>query len=258
MSAFVGFVFSQGGCVVAVLLAALWVAIRPQTKAARRSLVVVAVFYTMASVYAVGFLFTRPLVAGYRALTAAEVPGGSLALVVLGSGSYSIWDWSGNELSTTNVDASSRVLEAVRVYKLANPEWVISSGGKVHDDDVDEATGETMAGLLRQLGVPAGRIVVQTKSRNTHEEAGLDLEIIRRLKVERVILVTSDFHMRRSVGAFRAAGVEVTPAIARDPFPAREWQDWVVPGDEGLRRSSALAHEVLGIAYYALRGWYRF
>ena len=79
-----------------------------------------------------------------------------------------------------------------------------------------------------------------------------------KLNVEHLVLVTSDDHMRRSLGAFRAAGIRAIPAIVREPFPPRSWQEWVVPSDRGLWDASMLAHEILGIGYYAARGWYRF
>ena len=258
MTEFVQFLFSPGGLVISVLLATLWVAARPQSRLARRFLGFIVASYTLMSIYAVTFVLTRPLVLGYHPLTAADVPPGRTAVVVLGSGSYSIQDWSGNEYSTTDESAASRVLEAVRVYRLINPEWVIASGGKLHPDDVAQATGDAMRSLLVQLGVPPGRIVLQTTSRNTHEEAQLNLDILRGVKADHVVVVTSDVHMRRAVGTFRAEGVEVIPAIARDPFQARSWQDWVAPSDTGLWGASSLAHETLGIGYYAARGWYRF
>ena len=258
MNGLLYFVFSDGGLVVSVLVAALWVALRPQSKRARRFLMSVTFGYTIATMYPVSFAANRLLAAGYHALVPTDVPPGRTAVIVLGSGSYTIHDWSGNEYSGPDGFAASRALEAARVYKLVNPEWVISSGGKIRPDDVAQATGEATRNLLVQLGLPADRVLVQSKSRNTREEAQMDLEIVRGLKADHVVLVTSDFHMRRSIGAFRAQGVEAIPAITRDPFPARSWQDWVVPGDEGLWGSASVAHEVLGIGYYAARGWYRF
>ena len=93
---------------------------------------------------------------GLRPLTAADVPPGRTAIVVLGSGSYAIRDWDDNEYSTTDAIAASRVLEAVRVYKLVQPDWVISSGGKVRAEQFAPATGEAMGRLLRAVGC-AGR-----------------------------------------------------------------------------------------------------
>jgi len=115
-----------------------------------------------------------------------------------------------------------------------------------------------MSRLLQQLGVPAERVVTETASRNTREEAVVVASMLPNLKVEHLVIVTSDDHMRRSLGAFRAAGIRAIPAIARAPFPPRSWHEWVVPSDRGLGESSKVAHEILGIGYYAVRGWYRF
>jgi len=64
--------------------------------------------------------------------------------------------------------------------------------------------------------------------------------------------------MRRAIGTFRAAGVEVVPAIARDPLEARYWYNRWLPSDLGLLKAEANAHEFIGIVYYAIRGRYVF
>jgi uncharacterized SAM-binding protein YcdF (DUF218 family) len=258
MTDLVGFVFSVGGLVVFSLLAVLWFSARPHSKLARRVALIVMVFYALATVYATSFGLSRLLVAGFHPLVATDVPPGRTAIVVLGSGSYTMRDWSDNEYSTADAMAASRVLEAVRVYKLVKPDWVISSGGKRRPDDLARATGVAMSHLLLQLGVPADRVVTETSSRNTHDESVAVAAMLPKLNVEHLVLVTSEVHMRRAIGTFRAAGVRAIPAIVREPFPPRSWQDWVVPREEGLWGTSMLAHEILGIGYYAVRGWYRF
>jgi uncharacterized SAM-binding protein YcdF (DUF218 family) len=70
------------------------------------------------------------------------------------------------------------------------------------------------------------------------------------------VLVTSDVHMRRSVGAFRAAGLSVIPAPARSPRRPTPWRLDVLPSQAGLDEADSVGHELLGLAYYRLRGWY--
>jgi uncharacterized SAM-binding protein YcdF (DUF218 family) len=258
MSDLVRFVFSAGGIAVFALAGVSWVCCRPRSKSARRFAVSGAVFYTLATIYATSFLASRLLVAGFQPLAADDVPPGRVALVILGSGSYTIHDWDGGEYSTTDAVAASRVLEAVRIYRLLKPELVISSGGKGGPDDPAVAPGIAMRDLLLQLGVPADRIVAETRPRNTYEEAVAAAESVARSRVEHVVIVTSDFHMRRSLGTFRSAGIRGIPAIVKDPFPPEGWRDWLLPSQDGLWRSDIIAHEILGLAYYAVRGWYRF
>jgi uncharacterized SAM-binding protein YcdF (DUF218 family) len=258
VSGVVDFAFSAGGIVVAVLLGVLWLWMRPLSRGPRRFLAAVAIGYGLAAIYGVDYWIGRVLVAGYHPFVATDVSAGPVAVVVMGSGSFTARDWDGNAYSMPDRGAASRVLEAVRVYHLVNPDVVISSGGKVHPDDPWIATAEAMRDALLQLGVPASRIALQTKSRNTFEEAVDNAKLCDSLKIRRIIVVTSDFHMKRTMGAFRAAGVEAIPAIAQDPYALRFWFEWLLPTDLGLMKASMIAHEVLGISYYAVRGWYRF
>ncbi len=257
MSAAVGFFFSLGGFVALSAAGTLFVLARPESRRARGALALIVASYTCMSIYAISHLFVAALGAGYGPLSAADVPSGSTVVVVLGSGGYTVQDWGDGEYSAPDPYAASRAVEAARVYRLIDPAFVITSGGKVSPRQRSEATGLIVREALLQLGVPKDRLILQVTSRNTHEEARSDTDIIRTLRSDHVVVVTSDFHMRRVVGAFRAEGLDVIPAVSREPLPPRFWGDWVMPGERGLLNASAFAHEVLGIAYYNVRGWYR-
>jgi uncharacterized SAM-binding protein YcdF (DUF218 family) len=153
--------------------------------------------------------------------------------------------------------AAARVLEAWRVYRIARPAWVISSGGLPTPDDPSEPSSTNMRDMLVRLGVPAHQIVTESASRETHENALASAAIVRELHADAVVLVTSAVHMRRALGAFRAAGLQATPAAAPDPWFQNTWHAWLLPTDHGLYFSGAVAHEVLGIPSYWLRGWWR-
>src|SRR5262245_40859070 len=257
MSAALGFALSLGGFVTCSVAAILYVLARPGSRTARRLIVLVIAFYAFLSFYGISHRFVAALSSAYKPFGASDVPQGPTAIIVLGSGGYTIRDWAGNELSTPDAYAASRALEAARVYRLVDPAHVVASGGKVSPRQSSEATGEIVRQTLVRLGVPNDRLETQLTSRNTHDEAVFDSALVRKLGMAHVVLVTSDYHMWRSVGAFRAAGMEVIPAISRDPLPALFWDEWLVPGERGLREASVFAHEAFGIIYYWLRGWYR-
>jgi uncharacterized SAM-binding protein YcdF (DUF218 family) len=258
VTALVNLTFSVSGILISLLVGALWLSASPHSKRPRRFLFYVALAYALSTVYAIDYGVSRLLVIGLRPFAASDVPTGRAAIVILGAGSFTTRDWDGNEYSTVDGVAASRTLEAARVYKLVNPDVVISSGGRVRPKDPNVPTAIAMHDALAQLGIPASRIVVQAESRNTHEEASLDAQLLAPLNISHVIVVTSEIHMRRSLGTFRAEGLAAIPAIARDPYPARSWHDWIVPGALGLWMSGSVAHEILGIVGYAARGWYRF
>ena len=201
--------------------------------------------------YAVG----RLLVAGLHEFGPADVPREPAAIVVLGAGNTTIRGWQGGHFSILEPAGGSRVLEAIRVYRLMGGPPIVSSGGLLAPDPMDEPSGITMRDALVRLGIPAARIVVETRSRNTHEEAVTVGAILRTLQIGRSVLVTSDIHMRRSIGAFRAQGVDAIPAIAPDPDLPIPAYEWIVPTGRGLGRSREVVHELLGLVYYAARGW---
>ncbi len=258
MTALVGYVFSAGAVVVVLFAGALWVLTRPASRTARRFLLAAATFYTLASTHVVTQTVARVLLVGLRPFEPSDVPVGPTAVVVLCSGSFTARDWSGNRFSIVDPSAATRVLEAVRVFQLIDQAWVISSGGLVDPDDLDEPTGLTMKNALVQLGVPESRVLVETKSRNTHDEAVIVAPLLSSMGIRHTVLVTSGIHMRRSLGAFKAQGVDAVPAIARTPDLQLSLPDWVLPSGFGLYEGSQVAHEALGLVYYTARGWSRF
>jgi uncharacterized SAM-binding protein YcdF (DUF218 family) len=250
-----GFIFSASGPIVSMCVIAVWLVRRPSSTAARRVAIIVAAFFGLSGITIVPYALSRMLSFGYHPLRPDDVPAGTTGVVLLGGGDLFIDGWTDTITVTTPIEAE-RVLEAARVFRLIAPKWIISSGGRPNPNQSGDPSGVTMRDELVALGIPASRIVVESKSRNTHENAAYVAPLLRSLAVDRVILVTSETHMRRSLGAFRAVGVTAIPAVARgEGWPSR-WHEWL-PNGNGLERSGAVARELGGIPYYWLRGWWR-
>jgi uncharacterized SAM-binding protein YcdF (DUF218 family) len=65
--------------------------------------------------------------------------------------------------------------------------------------------------LFKQLGFDTERIIFERESRNTYENAIYSKKIINPAKNENWILITTSWHMPRSVGVFCKAGWSVIP-----------------------------------------------
>lgn len=256
MGAPLNFIFSAAGPIAALCIIAVWLSRRPASSGViRRFAIATAVAYLLASLAIVPYGISRLLAIGYHQFRADEVPAGKTAIVLLGGGDQFIRGWTGSITVTTPIEAE-RVLEAARVFRLISPAWIISSGGQPEPRDRGEPSGATMRDELVRLGVPAARIVVERASRSTRENALFVAPLLKSLGIERVVLVTSETHMRRSRGAFRAVGVGAIPAVARGWDPPSEWSDWL-PSWISLDWSRVIAREIVGIPYYWLRGWWR-
>lgn len=256
MTSLADVLLSSTGAIVALAIAASWLSVRPQSRAARRFLTVVALLYSLASIYAIPHAVARvALLRGFHPFTVTDLPRGRTAIVVLGGGAQTVRGWEG-QFSALSGDGLERVLEAARVYRLTQAEWVITSGGVLASPKPKEPNALIMRDGLVRLGVPEARIVVEPDSRTTHEQFLRIAPILRSLGAEQVVLVTSGIHMRRSLGVFQAGNVRVISAIAPESTPETLW-GWVIPSSQGLGVSRQVVHELLGIAYYAARGWWR-
>ena len=244
---------SPGALAIVFVVCALWVWLSPRSAAARRTLLAVAVFYFLASVYVVpATIASIALAAHAEPFTAHASDRGPTAIVLLGGGNQKVQGVAA-AVSVMLPSEAARVLEAARVFDLVHADWIISSGGALPDEG---PSSEVMRDALLQLGVPPRQILLESNSRDTHDEAVLIAPMLKSLHVTRAILVTSAIHMPRALGTFRAAGVDAIPAPASEPaasLPAiRRW----LPSTAGLLFSSQLAHEFIGLAYYRLRGWW--
>jgi len=252
------FIFSAGGAIVALTLGAAWVLATRGSLRSRRYLLVAALGYWVASADIVPATIKSLIAWGYTPLVRDAVPPGRTAVVLLGSGSLQFRDWSENHFAVVDRIGASRLLEAARVFRLLDAEYIISSGGLVTKSERVRASGLTMTEALVGLGIPRDRILTEAESKTTRHEAMIIKGMLADHPVEQVVLVTSQFHMRRSVGTFEAVGIDVIPAIAREPTSIDTWWVRFVPTDKALSETGMAAHELLGMAVYAARGWYRF
>jgi len=96
----------------------------------------------------------------------------------------------------------------------------------------------------------------EDRSRTTAENARNSAALLQRRGIRRVLLVTDSLHMRRAVGAFQAAGLQVVAAPTGFHTPGymdRSWRAWL-PAAAALKRSKRALHEYLGMAWYWMNG----
>ncbi len=154
-------------------------------------------------------------------------------------------------------EGADRVLHAARLYKAGRAPIIIASGGNVFPQTTALAEAAHMAELLQEWGVPAGAIVTEQNSRNTHENALAVEKLIDRNGYGRVLLVTSAIHMPRAMATFRSAGIDVV-ASPTDILVTKYRQpgglDWM-PSVGALGLTTLAVKEYIGTAIYESQGW---
>jgi uncharacterized SAM-binding protein YcdF (DUF218 family) len=132
--------------------------------------------------------------------------------------------------------------------------------GKVQTIIVTGATDASFAAqLLQAYGVPPNSIIVESNSRNSHENAINTAIIWRERHFRSGVLVTSATHMPRALASFRKAGLNVAPWPADFNFRGVRYPPGSVfdflPGADALAMTTTAIKEWLGLAVYRLRGW---
>jgi uncharacterized SAM-binding protein YcdF (DUF218 family) len=142
--------------------------------------------------------------------------------------------------------------ELVRRYPEAH---VVFSGGsgRLIYDGASEA--EFAVRVFESFGIAKNRIILESKSRDTDENARFTKELLLPKPGERWLLVTSAHHMPRSIGVFRAAGfpVEAYPVDFRTRGAIDLLRPFSNVGD-GLRRTDTAAREWVGLVIYRVTG----
>lgn len=90
-------------------------------------------------------------------------------------------------------------------------------------------------------------------SMDTAESAEQLAPILRRRSAERVVLISSDIHMPRALGVFRARGIDAIPFPAFS-IPHDKGLNLWLPSARGLMLSSSALMEYYGILGYLLTG----
>ena len=130
---------------------------------------------------------------------------------------------------------------------------ILVSGGEVFRGDGTEAV--VMQAILVSLGMSPDKIIIEPKSLNTTENAKMSAEIMRLRGYKRPILVTSAFHMPRSLAEFKQAGVTAAPypvgyyTSRQDYWNVLSW----VPSAAALRGTALALKEYMGLAVLLVR-----
>jgi uncharacterized SAM-binding protein YcdF (DUF218 family) len=122
-------------------------------------------------------------------------------------GGFSSADKDGNGYFNESAD---RFIQGVRLLETSKVKRLMITGG--NGDLVPGNYRESIwtKGQLKELNIPDSSILIESNSRNTIENAEFSKKILQANHIQPpYLLVTSDFHMRRSMMIFKKHGVNV-------------------------------------------------
>jgi len=108
--------------------------------------------------------------------------------------------------------------------------------------------------IFEQSGMDINRIIFESKSRNTYENAVYSYDLVKPKKGEIWILITSAFHIPRSVGVFRKANWEIFPYPVDYKTSGPYNYVWDPKGFEEINYFYSPFREWLGLLAYRVAG----
>lgn len=155
--------------------------------------------------------------------------------------------------------AGDRLFQTLELYHRGRIKQIMFSGGSGSIRYPDHKEGAYVKKYLNTIHIPDSAIIIENESKNTYENAVYSKKLLDSLNFKgSILLVTSAFHMPRSLAAFKKAGyTNITPYITnRMSGPRRfDWDFCLLPNAEALTNLNMLIHEWIGYMVYKMRGW---
>jgi uncharacterized SAM-binding protein YcdF (DUF218 family) len=175
------------------------------------------------------------------------------AIVLLGAGTVKP---AGAAAVEPSLFAYGRIARAAALYRAcrqsgADCRLLVSGGDAVH---TGASEAEIYGALLRGLGVDAADLVLEARSLNTWQNAQFSAPLLRAYGADRVLLVSSGLHLRRSLLYFAHFGVDAVPVRADYVAAVPAW----LPSGYNLALGDLAWHEYEGVLRYHLynaMGW---
>ena len=151
---------------------------------------------------------------------------------------------------------NDRLLNTLELFHKGIIKKIIITGASGSlSSDLKEA--DIIKSFLIRIGVPREKIIVENQSKNTHENAIYTELTCKELEMDKYsfLLITSDYHMRRSLSCFKKTGLNITPFVKESDEFHFDLEYLIVPQTNVLFKWKVLFHEIVGYFMYKLMGY---
>lgn len=212
------------------------------------------VFYWIIATPLGATLLEAGLSGRYAPIESAAETEGAEAIVILGGGSINLR--ARGEVFSLLISASAlRGMEGIRLEAMMEEPSIIVSGGS--NPFLGGGTPEStlLLDILLDAGIPRERIILETASQSTREQASYLKAMLADLGIDKFILVTSPIHMPRSMAVFQAYGMKPIPGPSAPRSEGLDGGIPIFPSWLALDASQAAMREYMAVGYYWVRGW---
>lgn len=155
-------------------------------------------------------------------------------------------------------EGADRVTHAIQLYKKGKISKILISGGTGSFSKSMIREADQLRQVFLMCDVPSEDLIIENQSRNTRESAVAVAEILNsNFPNSEFLLITSAFHMRRSVGCFKKVGIKVQ-AFSTDfkssDYPPK-FTSFFIPSTGAINTWHILFREWIGMAAYRFMGY---
>jgi uncharacterized SAM-binding protein YcdF (DUF218 family) len=200
------------------------------------------------------FLHNQVMMAWEVEAVEEPAPGTYDAIIVLGG--FSTYNEKFDRINFAN--SSDRFMQGLQLVKKGVAPLMIVSGGSGSITYADHLEGDRVKTYLQKIGFPDSLYMVESQSKNTYENAVETAKILKEKYPDgKFLLVTSGYHMRRSLGCFAKQGLNCDPySVDMHGGEGRGSIDYfLVPDIQVLNEWNLLFHEWLGCLTYSINGY---
>lgn len=164
------------------------------------------------------------------------------AIVILGGGVY--------ENGNFREDSVNRLLAGYFLYNTTGKPIILSGGSA--SGNIQESY--TMYSVLHRLNVKTEDIIIESKSRDTDDNADNVIKICKRKNYKHIALITSAYHMPRAYKLFGKSTLSVTPVLCDSKLDMRYTIYSFLPQFSSFANSTKALREYIALAVLFLAG----
>ena len=155
-------------------------------------------------------------------------------------------------------EGADRVTHAIQLYKAGKIQKIVITGGKGSFSASNITEAPQLKEVMIMCEVPEEDIIIEHQSRNTRQNALYTAEILQKqFPNYDYLLITSAFHMRRSVACFKKVGIDARP-FSTD-FKTADYPPgftaYLIPSPNAIFKWHILIKEIMGMTAYKIAGY---
>lgn len=155
---------------------------------------------------------------------------------------------------------ADRIWQAITLYKKGKIKKILISGdsGYVTERGLHEA--KQMKEVLVSWGIPEQDLIIEEKSKNTHENVLETKKILTRSypHLKKFLLITTGSHMRRALACFKKEGMKCdsfSTDLVTGPNRTYFWDQYIIPNQGTMGEWNKLIKEWIGYVVYDVAGY---